>query len=124
MIGGCDIVIPAVGDSAALEACARIIGRHWRDARFEDAVTGEKYQSLERVPLGKVSELLVYADAVAEAAWDADGLDSAENSMIYLIVRLREITIVVDDPATPEVSSILDSIRGILSTDILGRAAA
>ncbi len=116
MIGGTDIVFPAVGDSAALEACARIVGRHWPNVRFEDAVTGEKYQRLADIPLGKVRELLAYPNAAAEAAWDADTPDSPENSMLYLIVRPEDITVVLDNPNTAEMRSILNAIRDLLRT--------
>ena len=85
MIGGNDIVIPAVGDSAALEACLRIVRRHWPHARFEDAITGDKYSLYGDIPLGRVREVIAYPDADAEAAWDADSPDSPPNSMLYLI---------------------------------------
>lgn len=116
MIGGSDVIIPAVGDPAALEAYARIIGRHWPDARFEDAITGKKYRSVGGVPFQAVSELLLYPDPRAEAAWDADSPDSPENSMISLIFRPEEITVVLHDPTTPQMSSILDEIHRALST--------
>ena len=51
MIGGNDIVFPAVGDSATLEACAQIVERFWPKVRFEDAVTGEKYRVRRRSTL-------------------------------------------------------------------------
>ncbi len=115
MIGGNDIVFPAVGDSAALEACARVVGRYWPDVRFEDAITGDKYRQFGDVPFGRVRELLIYPSAEAEAAWDADSPDSPENSMLYLIVRPEDMTIVVDNPDTVEMRSILDAIRDVLS---------
>ncbi len=123
MIGGNDIVFPAVGDSAALEACARIVGRHWPHIRFEDAITGEKYQRLGDIPLGQVRELLAYPNADAEAAWDADSADSPENSMLYLIVRPEDITVVLDNPDTAEMQSILNAIHDLLWTDILSTYA-
>ena len=123
MIGGIDIVIPAVGDSAALEGCARVVGRYWPDVRFEDAVTGDKYRRLGDLPFGKVSELLAYPDAEAEAAWDSDSPDSPENSMLYLIVRPEEITIVIDNPDTARMRAILGGIRDWLWTDILSTYA-
>ena len=123
MIGGIDIVFPAVGDSAALEACARIVGRHWPDIRFEDAITGDKYQRLGDIPFGKVSDLLAYPNAAAEAAWDADKPDSAENSMLYLIVRPEDITVVLDNPHTAEMKSILAAIHDLLRADILNTYA-
>jgi hypothetical protein len=114
VIGGNDIVFPAFGDSAALEGCARIVGRHWQDIRFEDAVTGDKYPRLGDIPFGLVRELLAYPDADAEAAWDSDSPDSPENSMLYLIVRPQDITVVLDNENTPEMRSILASIRDFL----------
>jgi len=119
VIGGSDIVFPAVGDSAALEACAQIVGRRWPNIRFEDAVTGDKYPRLGDIPLGRVRELLVYRDADAEAAWDGDSPDSPENSMLTLIVRPEDITVVLDNPDTADVRSILDAIHDWLWTDIL-----
>lgn len=121
MIGGNDIVFPAVGDSAALEACARIVGRHWPDARFEDAITGDKYQRLGDIPFGRVRELLAYPSASAEAAWDAETADCSENSMLYLIARLEDITVVIDNPETAEMRSILNAISDLLRSgfDIL-----
>jgi len=123
VIGGNDVVFPAVGDSAVLEACARIVGRHWPDIRFEDAITGDKYQRLGDIPLGRVRELLAYPNADAEAAWDADRPDSPENSMLYLIVRPEDVTVVLDNPDTAEMRSILYAIHDLLWTDILNTYA-
>jgi hypothetical protein len=116
MIGGNDIIFPVAGDSAALEACALILARQWPDVRFEDAITGIKYQRLSVIPLGRVRELLIYRDAAAEAAWDAESPNCAENSMLSLIVRPEDITIVVDNPGTEEMKSVLASIRDLLRT--------
>jgi hypothetical protein len=66
MIGGTDRVFDAVGDSASLEACVRIIRKKWPQARFENAETGEKYSTLKEIPCGSVRELLVNSDATAE----------------------------------------------------------
>jgi hypothetical protein len=119
MIGGNDIVIPAVGDSAALEACVRIVQRHWPRARFEDALTGEKYDRYEEIPLGRVREILAYPDADAQALWDADSPDSPPNSMLHLILSPNFITAVLDDPTTADMRSILETIRGIMWMDLL-----
>jgi hypothetical protein len=119
MIAGNDVVFSAVGDATALEGCARIVARHWRSARFEDAVTGEKYERPSDIPFGAVRELLAYINAEAEAAWDADSADSPENSMLYFIARPDDITVVVDNPDAAEMRSILEAIRELLWTDIL-----
>src|SRR5207253_6173204 len=98
MIGGKDIVIPAVGSPASLDACARVVQRQWPAARFEDAETGEKYSSYGDIPLGRRRHLLAYPDAGAEASWDADSSDSPVNSMLYLILGENSVTAVLDDP--------------------------
>lgn len=123
MIGGNDIVIPAVGDPAALEACARIVQRHWPQARFEDAETGDKYNRYGEIPFGCVRQLLAYPDADAEAAWDADRPDSPPNSMIYLILSPDFVTAVLDDPSEAAMRSILESIRLELWQDIVNNYA-
>ena len=118
MIGGKDIVIPATGDSAALDICARIVRWYWPGARFEDAIAGEKYQRYGEIPLGCVRELFVYRDTEAECAWDADDANSPDNSMLYFILCRDSITIVVDDPDAPEMGSILASLRDSLESAI------
>jgi len=114
MIGGNDFVFGAVGDSASLEACARIIRRAWPGVRFEDLGTGEKYARLGDVPFGSVRELVAYPNKEAEAYWDADSPDSPENSMLYIIAREKDITVVLDNPHTAEMKLILEGIQGAL----------
>jgi hypothetical protein len=114
MIGGVDVVIPTVGDAAALETCARIVQHCWPNARFEDAETGEKYANSGDIPLGRVRELFAYVDAEAEAAWDADREDSPPNSMLYLIRSPDSITIVLDDPNTADMQALLEEFRTLL----------
>jgi hypothetical protein len=123
MIGGTDIVIPAVGDSPALDACARIVQRRWPHATFENAVTGEKYARYSEIPLGRVRELLAYPDASAEAAWDADSPDSPANSMLYLILSPDSVTVVLDEPNAPDMQAMLEAFRTVLETDILNTFA-
>lgn len=115
MIGGIDVVIPAVGDAAALEACLRIVQRQWPHARFEDAESGEKYARYDDIPLGRVRELFAYSDAQAESSWDADRDDSPPNSMLYLILSSEFLTVVLDDPNTADMQVMLESFRMILS---------
>ncbi|HQU44156.1 MAG TPA: hypothetical protein PK867_15155 [Pirellulales bacterium] len=124
MIGGTDIIIPATGDPAALDICARIVRRYWPQARFEDAVTGEKYAQYGEIPLGCVRELLVYRDAHAESAWDADDANSPENSMLYLILSGDSITVVLDDPDAADMRSIVGSLRTSLEAAIQRTYAA
>src|SRR2546421_10609228 len=97
MIGGTDVVIPAVGNPAALDACVRIVHHHWPEARFEDALNGKKYTTFAAIPIGRVRELFIYRDTGAEAAWDAENHDAAPNTMIYLISSARAITAGVEE---------------------------
>jgi hypothetical protein len=119
MIGGSDIIIPAIGDTDALDACTRIVQLRWPHARFEDAVTGEKYARYGDIPLGRVRELFAYPDDSAEAAWDAGRSDSPPNSMLYLILSPDSVTVVLDDPDTADMRAMLEAFRTILETDIL-----
>lgn len=119
MIGGTDIVIPAVGDAATLDACVRIVQRLWPSARFEDAETGEKYDRYDDIPLGRVRQLFAYPDGQAEAAWDAGDPDTPANSMLYFLLSPDFVTVVVDDPAAPDMRVTLDAIRGIIRDRIL-----
>lgn len=119
MIGGTDIVIPAVGDPATLEACVRIVKRRWPHSRFEDADTGDKYDRYDDIPLGRVREIFAYADAQAEAAWDADSPESPPNSMLYLILGPDSVTAVLDDPNTREMQVMLESMRNLMWERIL-----
>lgn len=118
MIGGKDIVIPATGDSTALDICARIVRCYWQQARFENALTGEKYQEYADIPLGMVQELLVYRDAQAECAWDTDDANSPQNSMLYFLLSRDSVTVVVDDPNAPDMRSVLASLRDSLESAI------
>jgi hypothetical protein len=80
MIGGNDIVIPAAGTPASLEACVRAIRQYWPHARFENAETAEKYTS--EIPFGRLKQLLAYPDEEAESMWDQDSPDSPINSIV------------------------------------------
>ena len=118
MIGGTDIVLRTTGDPAALDICARIVVRYWPRARFEDAITGDKYEQYGDMPLGGMRELFVYRDAQSECAWDADDGDSPENSMLYLILSSDSVTVVLDDPNTAEMRSMVSSLRVSLETAV------
>jgi hypothetical protein len=124
MIGGKDIVIPAVGSPASLDACARVVQRLWPEARFEDAETGEKYSSYGDIPLGRVRQLLAYPNAEAEELWDADSAESPVNSMLYLILGEHSVTAVLDDPYVGEMPAMLEGIRTMLGMEILNTNAS
>jgi hypothetical protein len=111
MPGGTDIVIPAKGDPEALDACVRMIREYWPRATFENALTGEKYQHYAELPFGPLRELFVYPDAAAEKSWDEGDTSAATNSMLYLILSPSHVTVIVDQPNTEEMRSVLKSIN-------------
>lgn len=111
MIGGIDVVVPAKGDSGALDACVRIIREYWPNAVFENAESGDKFSRYPELSFGKLRELLIYPDKDAEKAWDKGDADVCKNSMLYLIRSSDNVTLVTDDPSTPEMQAILDSMR-------------
>ena len=111
MIGGTDIVIPAKGDSETLDACVRMIREFWPEARFEDALTGEKYSRYTDVPIERLGELFVYPDVIAETLWDRGDANAAANSMVYLVLSPENVTVVADDPTAEPIKSMLESIR-------------
>lgn len=123
MIGGKDIVVPAAGTPASLDACARVVQRQWPAARFENAETGEKYSTYGDIPIGRIRQLLAYPDARAEALWDADSPDSPVNSMLYLILGENSVTAVLDDPNVGEMPAILEGIKMMLEMEILNTDA-
>jgi hypothetical protein len=119
MIEGTDIVIPAKGDPEALDSCARLIREYWPLATFENALTADKYDRYEDLPFGRLRELFVYPDRSAEKAWDQGDANAATNSMIYLILSPDNVTVILDDPNTEEMRSMLESIRCCLARDVL-----
>lgn len=123
MIGGKDIVIPAMGSPASLDACARVVQRQWPHARFENAETGDKYSTYGDIPIGRIRHLLAYLNAEAEALWDADSPDSPVNSMLYLILSENSVTAVLDDPNVGEMPALLEGIRTMMEMDILNTDA-
>jgi hypothetical protein len=124
MIGGKDIVIPAVGSPASLDACARVVQSQWPHARFEDAETGEKYSTYGDIPIGRIRHLLAYPNAELEALWDADSPDSPVNSMLYLILSENSVTAVLDDPNVGDMPAILEGIRTMMGMEILNTDAS
>ncbi len=123
MIGGTDVVIRAKDEPETLDACVRIIREYWPHAQFEDALTGEKYNRYHELSFGQLRELFVYPDAMAESAWDRSDGNAATNSILYLILSPQSVTVVVDDPATEPMRSLLASIQSILTQDIFGTYA-
>src|SRR5438552_17409354 len=112
MIGGTDIVIPAGGGHAPLDICLRVIRRYWPHAAFEDALTGDRVERYESLPIGRLQEVLVYQNSIAAQDWDEKGADpSLYNTMIHVLLADSSVTAVVDNAADQAMRDLLESIR-------------
>jgi hypothetical protein len=121
MIGGTDIVI-ATGASTgnALVACLRVIRRIWPNAVIEDASTDEKVQLGRGVLLpDDLPEVFVYPDMETATKWDELGAEpELANTMIHILVRSGQVTLVVDDPKAEPVARIVARIGNALRMDV------
>src|SRR5437879_1348381 len=98
MIGGNDVIIPTATGDAALDICLRVIRRYWPQAVFEDALTCERTERYELLPIGRLKEVLVYRSSAAAQEWDEKGADpSLSNTMIHLLPGVENVTAVMDD---------------------------
>jgi len=117
MIGGTDIVIPTGGGHAPLDLCLRVMRHYWREAVFEDALTGDRYDRYESLPIGRLKEILVYQNGAAAKEWDKKGADpSLENTMIHLLLGEKTLTTVVDNVDEPGMRGLLDAIQLALAS--------
>jgi len=110
MIEGTDTVFNVAGESAAMEAATRLLCRQWPEACYTDIETGSRFQRMEQIPFGQITELMVYNSADAERVWD-EAKDPEENSTVLFIGRKQDFTVVCDNPLAPDMRSFLDSLR-------------
>lgn len=115
MIGGTDIVMPTNGGKCALDHCTRIVCRYWPEARFEDAISGEKYATYGDIPFAAVDQLLIYKNSESQAAFDEDRADAEQ--MLYLILGGGSITTVTDCPESDEIKDIIASVRASVNAE-------
>jgi len=119
MIGGTDVIIPTtLAPAEALDICVRSIVEFWPGAVIEDAESGQFYRSYRAVPFNHVNELFVYRDQTACESWEELGADESNRDTMVHLLYTRQLTVVVDDPAAPEISGMFDAIRGYLQDDI------
>jgi hypothetical protein len=112
MIGGTDKIIRTGKGDAALDICLRVIRRYWPQAVFEDALTGERIERYELLPIGRLKEVFVYQSSGAAQEWDEKGADPAlRNTMIHLLLAEGNVTAVMDDPADEAIGPLLESLR-------------
>lgn len=120
-IGGVDTIFATLAEPGnAAMLCLRAIRRFWPRAVTEDAETGEQFDLAQEGFLPEaISEFLVYRDPEAVAQWTELGaVPQLANTMIHLLVKDKEVTVVVDAPKAEPMWQVLESIRKGLQRDI------
>jgi hypothetical protein len=117
MIGGDDLVFENPGASVAevLRGAAGLLRAHWREAIFEDAESGQRFEKFWEIPFGKLREILVYRDPGAHESWEKHGADpSNRNQMVHLLASKESVTIVVDDRRDPAIRPLIDELASMV----------
>jgi hypothetical protein len=119
MIGGHDISFPTETSSQTTEGAIRLARTFWQEAVVEDAESGEiltrDMASLRELP----HEVLIYKSADARESWAVNGaIPENANLMIHVIRGVDSMTVVVDEPGTPEMAALLAAIRDHVYQDI------
>jgi len=129
MIGGVDIVIPTGADPRdAMVVSLRLIRRIWPDAVVEDADSGETAVIGDGMLIPEMmSDIFVYQNSEMAVKWDELGAEpELADTMIHILVRNKEVTVVVDDPELESSRKFLSGIKSALHMnlfDMRGRAA-
>ena len=118
MIGGDDIRLPSMAGDSSIVVAVRAVRQAWRQAVFENALTGARYNDFSQIPFGEIDEIFVYRDSAVADEWDASGaVPELYNTMIHILADEGFITVVVDERnATME--RIIEAIKSGLGNDI------
>lgn len=112
MIGGTDAPFRVLDSAVALERAVKALLRHWPRGVIEDALTGDSWKRVARVPFGRVSEILVYQTEDDARRWDAEGaVPDLKNTMVQFIRSQGELTVVADDFTRPELIEVTCFLR-------------
>jgi hypothetical protein len=124
MIGRQDIVFSLSGTEPAdtLDAVAREVTRRWDKAVYQDGETGCLFHTFADVPFGKLREILIYRDPASLGSWESLGaVPENAGSMIHVLLSGTQLTLVVDSVTDAQTKTLLDEVRGLLSTGLPGR---
>jgi len=117
MIGGTDFVIPTAAGATGLEACLRVVERHWPDAVAEDAERATPLVRLRDLTGDAQAELFVYPDAATARKWDELGaVPELIGTMIHFTLSDTSITVTVDDVPPTEIRMMLDEMSRALTS--------
>jgi hypothetical protein len=111
MIGGCDIVFETSANAQdAMTVILGVIRRAWPQAVVEDADGRWRAPPGDAVP-GDAAEVLVYRDASAVERWgDLGAAPELANTMIHVLAADGEATLVLGDPSTAEMRSMISDL--------------
>ncbi len=126
MIGGHDltfrVIVPA---PAIVEGVVRLLLKRWTAATLEDALTGERVEFVPGRETPLPGEIFIYRDAEACRSWQQLGaVPETANNMVHLLQGDQTVTLVVDDPQSGEMKSLLDEVSQYLTQDIFWIPAA
>jgi hypothetical protein len=117
MIGGVDLIIPSLANrEEAILVSLRLLRHLWRDAVVENAKTGEKTLLARDALLPETAkDIFIYLNQDTADQWDKLGAQpELANTMIHVMVRESEVTVVVDDPHSGIVPEFISSLRNAL----------
>lgn len=118
MIGGIEKDIETNAGDASIEVAIRAIRHEWPNALFEDALSGERFETFEQVPFGVTQEIFVYQDETAYDDWEAMGaVPQLSNTMIHLIHDDGFLTIVFDK-LDGTIDKIVSGIQSALKDEV------
>lgn len=128
MIGGSDFTFPTPAGALALRSTVRAIVDLWPNAVFEDADSETAPVTIDGLQFGTLKEVFAYRDSQSAMAWENDGATAEQfNAMIHLVASTNGMTIVVGDPAEPDISALLSAVRRTLVAEsvpaLVGAAA-
>ena len=104
------------------EETVKLIRFKWKQLLIENADSGDifafEFPFFQSLP----NEFFVYENALAKQLWDDHGACSQNaNTMFYIIVQARQVTLVVDDPLCPVCRSVIEASLEFARELSLGR---
>jgi hypothetical protein len=118
MIGRQDVYIEGPAGPESLDFAVRAIRLRWPRAIFENAETARVYSRYNQLDFEGLREVLVYRNMDAFKSWREIGADDPNTgTLIHLLASPAELTIVIDEDPTSEITSLVTAIR-----DGLGRS--
>jgi hypothetical protein len=98
----------------------------WPEAVFEDAEADDAPLTYDHLEFGAIRQVLAYRDASTATEWERRGsVPELANTMIYLLSSKTDLTVVVSDPAAPDVAAYLAALRDeLLASEVLPKRSA